>query len=108
MVQSTISRGRIRAIEETAARALPGVVEVLTHRNAPRVTQTDFDFTLPTPFTEPNLSPLQTDAILHWGQHVAVVVATTLEAATAGAALLRVTYDEEVSAVSIGAETRAH
>ena len=107
MVQSTISRGRIRAIEETAARALPGVVEVLTHRNAPRVTQTDFDFTLPTPFTEPNLSPLQTDAILHWGQHVAVVVATTLEAATAGAALLRVTYDEEVSAVAIDAKTRA-
>ena len=35
LVQSTIPRGRIVAIDETAARALPGVVEVLTHANAP-------------------------------------------------------------------------
>ena len=107
MVQSTISRGRIRAIDETATRALPGVVEVLTYRNAPRVTRTDFDFMLPTPFTEPNLSPLQTDAILYWGQHVAAVIATTLEAAMAGAAVLRVTYDEEAPAVAIDTQTRA-
>ncbi len=105
MVQSTISRGRIRAIDEGATRAVPGVVEVLTYRNAPRVTQTDFGWT--TPFTEPHLSPLQTADVLYWGQHVAVVIATTLEAATSGAALLHIDYDERPPSVSIDATTRA-
>ena len=65
LVQSTISHGRIRAIDESAARAVSGVVEVLTYRNAPRVQPTSFDFTIGTVFTEPNLAPLQTDAVLY-------------------------------------------
>ena len=93
LVQSTISRGRIRAIDETQARAVAGVVEVLTHRNAPRLKQTGFDFVTAT-FCEPNLMPLQGDVVLYWGQHIAVVIATTLESATTAAGLLRVTYDE--------------
>ena len=32
-VQSTIARGRISSIETSAARALPGVIAVLTHEN---------------------------------------------------------------------------
>src|SRR5471032_416429 len=73
LVQSTISRGRIRAIDETAARAVAGVVEILTHRNAPRITPTGFDFTVV--FMEPNLTPLQGDTVLYWGQDVAAVIA---------------------------------
>ena len=107
LVQSTISRGRIREIDEAAARAIAGVVDVLTFRNAPRVTATGFDFTVPSLFVEPNLMPLQTDVICYWGQHIAVVVATTLEAATTAAALLHVTYEETPAAVAIDAQTRA-
>jgi xanthine dehydrogenase YagR molybdenum-binding subunit len=106
LVQSTVARGRIRAIDETGARAVAGVVEVLTHRNAPRVTPTGFDFQRV--FMEPKLPPLQGDEILYWGQNVAAVVATTLEAATTAAALLRVDYDELPPLTAITAETRAH
>jgi len=40
-VQSTIARGRIVSIDVSAARALPGVVTVLSHENAPRLASLD-------------------------------------------------------------------
>jgi xanthine dehydrogenase YagR molybdenum-binding subunit len=89
-VQSTIARGRIRAFDEAATRAIEGVREVLTHRNAPRVPPVPFG---ESPNTEPNLPPLQSDEIHYWGQHIAVVVAQSYEAARAGASALRVEYD---------------
>ncbi len=98
IVQSTIPCGRIAAIDESAARNLAGVVEVLTYRNAPRVPVLSFDFT--TPVTE-ELAPLQSDAIAYDGQHVAVVIAETFEAARAGATLLRIGYERREAEVSL-------
>src|SRR5690242_8621242 len=40
-VQSTIAKGRIAAIDARAARALPGVLAVLSHENAPRLAPLD-------------------------------------------------------------------
>ena len=37
--------------------------------------------------------PFQSDAVLHYGQHIAMVVAETREEATAAAALVEVTYE---------------
>jgi xanthine dehydrogenase YagR molybdenum-binding subunit len=34
-VQSTIAKGRVVSIDASAARALPGVIAVLSHENAP-------------------------------------------------------------------------
>jgi xanthine dehydrogenase YagR molybdenum-binding subunit len=90
LVQSTIPRGRIAAIDETAARAIPGVVEVLTHANALYVPALPFDFV--TPMSE-ELAPLQGTQVHYDGQHVAAVIATTFEAAREGALMLRVTYE---------------
>jgi len=90
LVQSTVARGRIRAIDESAARAVPGVVEIMTSRNAPRVSAIDFSFEVP---SSEQLAPLQDDQIHYDGQHVAVVLARTFEAAREGAALLRIDYD---------------
>jgi len=90
IVQATIPSGRITSIDETAARALPDVVEIVSHRNAPHVVARPFAFTLP--FAE-ELAPLQSDQVHYDGQHVAVVVARTFEAAREGAALLRVAYE---------------
>ncbi|HZU90686.1 MAG TPA: xanthine dehydrogenase family protein molybdopterin-binding subunit, partial [Stellaceae bacterium] len=36
-VQAAIARGRIAAIDTAAARALAGVVAIITHENAPRL-----------------------------------------------------------------------
>ncbi|HEY0394906.1 MAG TPA: xanthine dehydrogenase family protein molybdopterin-binding subunit [Candidatus Elarobacter sp.] len=96
IVQATIARGRITAIDETAARAVPGVVEVLTHRNAPRLPALEFSFQVP--ITE-HVMPLQEPEIHYDGQHVAAVIGTTFEAAREGAALLRVEYQRRVAEI---------
>jgi xanthine dehydrogenase YagR molybdenum-binding subunit len=98
IVQSTIARGRMTAIDESAARAVPGVVEVLTHKNAPRVPAIAFDFTMP---VQEELAPLQSDEIHYDGQHVAAVVGTTFEAAREGAALLHIAYEAQDAEVDI-------
>jgi xanthine dehydrogenase YagR molybdenum-binding subunit len=90
IAQSTIASGRIVAIDESGTRAVPGVVEVVTYRNAPRVPALPFEFTVP---VQEELAPLQTDAIKYDGQHIAAVVGTTFEAAREGAALLRIEYE---------------
>jgi xanthine dehydrogenase YagR molybdenum-binding subunit len=119
IVQSTIARGRIREIDESAARAVPGVVEVLTYRNAPHVPVLEFDFT-GVPAAE-QLAPLQSDEIHYDGQHVALVIAETFEAAREGAAVLRIAYEAgpavtrieeagqiDLNPVSFGEPTESH
>jgi xanthine dehydrogenase YagR molybdenum-binding subunit len=98
IVQSTIARGRIRAIDERAARAVPGVVEVLTYRNAPRAKALPFDFTAP---ASEELAPMQSDEVHYDGQHVAAVIAKTFEAAREGAALLQIEYDARPATVTL-------
>jgi xanthine dehydrogenase YagR molybdenum-binding subunit len=91
-VQSTIAAGRIRAIDTAAAAAAPGVLLVLTADNALRLNSATDWLGMPPPDT-PYL-PLARD-ITYVGQHVAAVVAETLEQATAAAALVKIGYDEQ-------------
>ena len=46
------------------------------------------------------LPPFQSDAVLHYGQHVAMVVAETREQANAAAALIEVTYERDTPVLS--------
>ena len=46
------------------------------------------------------LPPFQSDAVLHYGQHVAMVVAETREQANAAAALIEVTYERDTPLLS--------
>ena len=46
------------------------------------------------------LPPFQSDAVLHYGQHVAMVVAETREEANAAAALIEVTYERDTPVLS--------
>jgi xanthine dehydrogenase YagR molybdenum-binding subunit len=93
LVQSTIARGRIATIDRTQAEQSPGVLAVLTHENAPRLGE--IPETPPVDAIGTPERPLQDDTILHQGQHIAVVVAETLEQARRAATLVRVTYDAE-------------
>jgi len=102
IVQSTIARGRMTAIDESATRAVPGVVEVVTYRNAHRVPAIPFEFVVP---VQEELAPLQSAEVYYDGQHVAAVVGATFEAAREGAALLRIEYDVQSAEVTI---ERAH
>ena len=100
---STIARGRITAIDTAAAEAAPGVVLVMTHRNAPRMARPAVFGTSPTAVGPSDLPVMQDDRI-HWnGQPVALVLAETQEQADHAAALLHVTYAPEPAVTSFAA-----
>ncbi len=84
-VQSTIARGRVISIDASAARALPGVIAVLSHENAPRLA----------PLEDAELAVFQSDAVAYRGQFVAAVVAETFEIARHAASLVTVRYEEQ-------------
>ncbi len=88
LVRATVAAGRIRGIEPGAAEAAPGVLAVITHRNAPRLRRGP-----DTPFWRQPAPPLQDDRILHHGQYVGLVVAETAEQASAAARLIEVDYE---------------
>jgi len=91
IVQSRISSGRIARIDDSRARAEPGVIAVLTHQNALRVPAGKSA----DPPAERVLSVLQDDRVNYNGQPVAVVVAATLEEAKRGAEVLVIDYQQE-------------
>ncbi|NGO41780.1 xanthine dehydrogenase family protein molybdopterin-binding subunit [Streptomyces ureilyticus] len=92
LVLSTIARGRIRSVEADPVLAMPGVLAVLHHQNAPRVT-TDYMSITGTP--DPTLAILQHDRVPYAGWPVALVVAETSEQAREAAEALVIEYDEE-------------
>ncbi len=93
---SAVTRGRIRSINESAARAVPGVVEVFTHANLPAGIASGAGSHQDeiAPPGEP-LRPLHDAEIRFGGQPVALVVAETPEIARYAASLLRVDYAAE-------------
>ncbi len=88
LVRATVAAGRIRGVQTTAAEAAPGVLAVITHRNAPHLNRGP-----DTPFWRQPPPPLQDDRILHYGQYVGVVVAETAEEANAAGRLIEVDYE---------------
>ncbi len=92
-VQSTIAKGRVTAIDARAARALPGVLAVLSHENAPRLA----------PLDDGELAVLQSPAVAYHGQIIAAVVAETPEIARHAASLISVRYEEQPHDVELRA-----
>jgi xanthine dehydrogenase YagR molybdenum-binding subunit len=90
LVRSTISKGRVAAIDTGPARSSPGVLTVITHEDAPKLHTAKRDMIAPPP-----VPPLQTDEIDHYGQYVAIVVAETPQQADAAAAIVEVRYEPE-------------
>ncbi|RLL66842.1 xanthine dehydrogenase family protein molybdopterin-binding subunit [Streptomyces sp. Z26] len=102
LVGSTIARGRITAIESDAVRAMPGVVAVIHHGNAPAI-NTDYQSIMGTP--DPILGLFQQDTVPHVGWPVALVVADTSEQAREAAEALVVRYEEEPHDVVFSADS---
>jgi xanthine dehydrogenase YagR molybdenum-binding subunit len=92
-VGAHIASGRIRSIDTSQAEQMPGVLLVLDHGNIGPLFRTAPGDDYAT--NSEVRSAFEDDVVRHWGQHVAVVVADTLEAATAGAAAVRVQYDPD-------------
>ncbi|GGC39491.1 xanthine dehydrogenase [Siccirubricoccus deserti] len=101
LVTSAIALGRITAIEEAEARAVPGVLEILTHRNM-RGTVRDAGFFAAGGYAAETIRPLEDDRIWHDGQIVAMVLADSFEAAREAAFRLRVDYAAVTPAAGFG------
>ncbi|HVT07814.1 MAG TPA: xanthine dehydrogenase family protein molybdopterin-binding subunit [Polyangia bacterium] len=88
IVSSAITSGRLADIDTAAAERAPGVLAVLTHKNAPRLSGADSHSQ-----GDRVLQVLQDDKILYNDQPVAVVVADTLEHAQHALELVRPRYE---------------
>lgn len=101
LVFSTVAKGGIATLDTSAAEAAPGVVLVMTHRNAPRMQ--------PIPLFETSEKaggidnrPIMQDDRVYWnGQPVAVVLAQTQEQADHASSLIQVTYEAEPATTSL-------
>ena len=89
---STIARGRVASLDVAAAKAHPGVVEVITPANRPPLS---LDPDVKHGLFGFRFEALQNDRVRYAKQPIALVVAETLEAATEGARLLAPTYEAE-------------
>jgi xanthine dehydrogenase YagR molybdenum-binding subunit len=103
LVYSTIPKGRIADIDTAAAESAPGVVLVMTHRNAPAMKPMPVFMTAPKAIAGEGLPVMQDDAIYHNGQPVALVLAETQEQADHAKSLIRVRYASEPAVTSLDA-----
>ncbi|MFD3563113.1 xanthine dehydrogenase family protein molybdopterin-binding subunit [Streptomyces sp. NPDC058686] len=97
---STVARGRVLAVESDAVLAMPGVLAVLHHGNAPRV---DGEYMSMLGPPDPALQVFQHDRVPYVGWPVALVVAETSEQAREAAEALVVRYEEEPHDVAFSA-----
>jgi len=101
IVPSRIAAGTVVEVATAAARAMPGVLAVLTHENVPRLEGGVLGF----PELDKMLLLMQDRTVQQDGQPVAVVVAETPEQAREAAERVEVRYERERPRTSL-AEVR--
>lgn len=101
LIQSTISRGKIKNIDSTVAEKLKGVLAVITHKTAPKIPAK------PTSDFDDSLHLLQDNVIHHDRQNIGIVVADSLETATHAASLVKVEYEKTAPNVDMEASLNA-
>jgi xanthine dehydrogenase YagR molybdenum-binding subunit len=94
LATSAIALGRITSLDESATRALPGVLEVLTYKNVGERIKPGKTFDKKG-YMGSTIAPLASDRIAYAGQIVAVVLADSFETAREGAQKLKIVYAEE-------------
>ena len=107
LAYSTIAKGSIAKLDTAAAEAAPGVVLILTHRNAPRLKPPPVFMTSEKAAGLDDV-PVMQDETIYWnGQPIALVLAETQEQADHAKSLIRVTYRQE-QAMTVFEEARKH
>jgi xanthine dehydrogenase YagR molybdenum-binding subunit len=98
VVQAAIGKGRIAAIDTSLASRAPGVIKVLTWRDAPPQVRTDHHETC---------AVLTGPEVRYFGEPVALVIAESFEEARAAAFLVQVDYEKQPGryVLTKGAET---
>ena len=103
LAYSTVTKGHIATLDTSAAEAAPGVVLVMTHRNAPRMKPMPMFMTAAKAAGGNDLPIMQDDRIVWNGQPVALVLADTQEQADHAKSLIRITYDVEEASTDYAA-----
>ena len=97
LATSSIAKGRITRLDLDEARAVPGLIDILTHENTGELKNLKFG----TAGVSTSIQALGPD-ILHDGQTIAVVLAETFEAAREAAHKVRATYAEQKPSATFG------
>ncbi|MCF0073047.1 xanthine dehydrogenase family protein molybdopterin-binding subunit [Dyadobacter sp. CY261] len=95
VVNSTITKGKITRIDVSAAKALNGVLEVITHENRPDVASVDLKYTDMDAPPGVVFKPLLDAEVKYNGQPLALVIAEDFETARYAATLVIIEYQEE-------------
>lgn len=103
IVNSNATKGKIKSIDETIARNIPGVVDIFSHNNRSKLPWFDMMYTdMDAPPGSP-FKPFYDNEIKYQGQPIALVVADTFETARYAASQLEVIYDLEEFDVNLSA-----
>jgi xanthine dehydrogenase YagR molybdenum-binding subunit len=94
IIGATVGLGRVTGIDTAQVEEMPGVIAVITHRNAPRLPYAPHKSYID-PATGERLHVLQDDHVRFYGQPVAIIIADTLDQAERAAAALRISYSAE-------------
>ena len=108
LAYGTIAKGLLAELDTGAAERAPGVVLVMTHRNAPSMKAADTLFLEGAKAARGHDVPILQDDQIRWnGQPIAVVLAETQEQADHARSLIRHTYDI-APAVTAFAQAKVH
>ena len=95
VVNSTITKGKIRVIDTCDAKTLKGVIEIFTHENRPSTAWFDLQYADMDAPPGTVFKPLKDNEIKYNGQPIALVVAETFEMARYAATKIKLAYIEE-------------
>lgn len=95
IVNSTITKGKIKTIDTSEIKKLEGVIELFTHENKPSTAWFDFQYADMDAPPGTVFKPLKDNIIRYNGQPIALVVAETFEMARYAAAKIKVVYEED-------------
>ncbi|UEG52154.1 xanthine dehydrogenase family protein molybdopterin-binding subunit [Mucilaginibacter daejeonensis] len=101
VVNSTITKGKILSIDTDVAKAINGVVDILTHDNRPKLAWFDLQYADMDAPPGTVLKPLHDTDVKFYGQPVALVVANDLETARYAATLVKVEYEKDAYATNL-------
>jgi len=95
VVNSSITKGKIKAIDTSEVKKLEGVIEVFTHDNRPSTAWFDFQYADMDAPPGTVFEPLKDNEIRYNGQPIALVVAETFEMARYAATKLDIVYEKQ-------------
>ncbi|MBD8081088.1 xanthine dehydrogenase family protein molybdopterin-binding subunit [Chryseobacterium caseinilyticum] len=95
VVNSTVTKGKIKSIDTSEVKKIAGVIEVFTHENKPSTAWFDFQYADMDAPPGTVFKPLKDNDIRYNGQPIALVVADTFELARYAATKLDIVYEQE-------------